>query len=102
MSTQPTSNDRHDRRELLDTPGCARYIASSVRHVRRMIAERTIPHYKVGHSCASTPTRSMTGCDVIAVDRTTIAPLPDACGGVRRLVTDAFAQASSSSGARGR
>jgi excisionase family DNA binding protein len=33
----------------MDTPGVAKYISSSVRHVRRMVAERTIPHYKVGH-----------------------------------------------------
>jgi len=44
--------DNHHRvrnRELLDIPGVARYIASSVRHVRRLVAERRIPHYKVGH-----------------------------------------------------
>lgn len=50
MSTNPTSKDRPVRkRELLDIPGVARYIASSVRHVRRLVAERRIPHYKVGH-----------------------------------------------------
>ena len=49
MSTRPTDNHHDHRRELLDTPGVAKYIASSVRHVRRMVAERTIPHYKVGH-----------------------------------------------------
>ena len=50
VSTSRTDNDHGDhRRELLDTPGVAKYIASSVRHVRRMVAERTIPHYKVGH-----------------------------------------------------
>ena len=47
MSTHPTGSDR--KRELLDTAGVARYIASSVRHVRRLVAERRIPHYKVGH-----------------------------------------------------
>ena len=50
MSINRTDNDHGDRRrELLDTPGVAKYIASSVRHVRRLVAERTIPHYKVGH-----------------------------------------------------
>lgn len=50
MSTDSTDNDRPDRRrELLDTRGVAKYIASSVRHVRRLVAERRIPHYKVGH-----------------------------------------------------
>ena len=50
MSTSPTGSDRAVRkRELLDIPGVARYIASSVRHVRRLVAERRIPHYKVGH-----------------------------------------------------
>ena len=49
MSTSPTANNHGGRRELLDTPGVAQYIASSVRHVRRLVAERTIPHYKVGH-----------------------------------------------------
>ena len=49
MSTQPSDNHHPGRRELLDTSGCACYIASSVRHVRRLVAERTIPHYKVGH-----------------------------------------------------
>src|SRR5687767_9984954 len=49
VSTNRTDSDHGGRRELLDTPGVAKYIASSVRHVRRMVAERTIPHYKVGH-----------------------------------------------------
>ena len=50
MSTQPTGNERGDRtREMLDTRGVANDIASSVRHVRRLVAERRIPHYKVGH-----------------------------------------------------
>jgi excisionase family DNA binding protein len=38
-----------DRRPLLDIPGVAKYIASSVRHVRRLVAERRIPHIKVGY-----------------------------------------------------
>jgi excisionase family DNA binding protein len=50
VSQPRTDNNRPDRRRpLLDIPGVAKYIASSVRHVRRMVAERTIPHYKVGH-----------------------------------------------------
>ena len=49
MSTSPTGSDRAVRkRELLDIPGVARYIASSVRHVRRLVAERRIPHIKRG------------------------------------------------------
>lgn len=50
MTIPRTDNHRPRRdRELLDIPGVARYIASSVRHVRRLVAERRIPHYKVGH-----------------------------------------------------
>ena len=47
--SQPQPDHAHPRRPLLDIAGCANYIASSVRHVRRMVAERTLPHYKVGH-----------------------------------------------------
>jgi excisionase family DNA binding protein len=50
VTTNPTGNNRPDRtREMLDTRGAAAHIASSVRHVRRLVAERRIPHYKVGH-----------------------------------------------------
>jgi excisionase family DNA binding protein len=50
VSNPRTDNDHPVRaRPLLDIAGCANYIASSVRHVRRMVAERTLPHYKVGH-----------------------------------------------------
>ena len=47
----PRTDNAHPirNRPLLDIAGCANYIASSVRHVRRMVAERTLPHYKVGH-----------------------------------------------------
>ena len=45
MQPQPTNA----RRDLLDIPGVAKYVCSSVRHVRRLVAERRIPHYKVGH-----------------------------------------------------
>jgi excisionase family DNA binding protein len=38
-----------DRRPLLDVVGVARYLSVSVRHVRRLVAERRIPHHKVGH-----------------------------------------------------
>jgi len=48
-NSQPDTVGHGRARDLLDTPGCAKYIGSSVRHVRRMVAERTIPHYKVGH-----------------------------------------------------
>lgn len=50
MINPRTDNDRPGRnRPLVDIRGCAAYIASSERHVRRMVAERTLPHYKVGH-----------------------------------------------------
>lgn len=50
MTAPQTDNARPARkRPLLDIPGVAHYIASSVRHVRRMVAERRIPHTKVGH-----------------------------------------------------
>ena len=49
--TQPRPDGHRPERArpLLDIAGCADYIGSSIRHVRRMVAERTIPHYKVGH-----------------------------------------------------
>ena len=50
MTARPTDSHRPGRnRDLLDIPGLARYIHSSVRHVRRLVAERRVPHYKVGH-----------------------------------------------------
>ena len=49
MTADRTNNDRRGNREMLDTRGVAAYIASSVCHVRRLVAERRIPHYKVGH-----------------------------------------------------
>ena len=50
MTAPQTDSARPARkRPLLDIPGVARYIASSVRHVRRMVSERRIPHIKVGH-----------------------------------------------------
>ncbi len=37
------------RRALVDIGGVARYLASSERHIKRLVAERRIPHHKVGH-----------------------------------------------------
>jgi excisionase family DNA binding protein len=37
-----------DRRPSLDVAGIAHYLGTSVRHVRRLVAERRIPHHKVG------------------------------------------------------
>ena len=36
------------RRPLLDIDGVADYLGVSVRHVRRLVAERRIPHIKWG------------------------------------------------------
>ena len=33
---------------LLDIAGVASYLATSERHIRRLVAERRIPHHKVG------------------------------------------------------
>jgi excisionase family DNA binding protein len=34
--------------ELVDTDEAARVLATSARHVRRLVAERRVAHYKVG------------------------------------------------------
>jgi excisionase family DNA binding protein len=44
ISTQPKR-----QRPLLDVPGVAAYLTISVRPVRRLVAERRVPHHKVGH-----------------------------------------------------
>jgi excisionase family DNA binding protein len=47
---RPQFVDEHlGRRALVDIAGIARYLASSERHVKRLVAERRIPHHKVGH-----------------------------------------------------
>ena len=38
---------RHARR-FTDVPGLAEYMDISVRHVRRLVLERRVPHHKVG------------------------------------------------------
>jgi len=38
-----------DLPQLLDIEGLAGHLATSVRHVRRLVAERRIPYLKVGH-----------------------------------------------------
>ena len=43
------STSPFDRRPLLDVNGVAHYLSVSVRHIRRLVAERRIPHHKVGH-----------------------------------------------------
>jgi excisionase family DNA binding protein len=35
--------------ELMDIAALAEYLDDSVRHVRRLVAERRIPYLKVGH-----------------------------------------------------
>jgi excisionase family DNA binding protein len=37
------------RPAFLDVEGVARYLSVSVRHIRRLVADRRIPHHKVGH-----------------------------------------------------
>lgn len=36
------------RRPLLDVGGVADYLGTSERHIRRLVAERRVPHVKVG------------------------------------------------------
>ena len=43
MSVQAES-----REPLLDIAGVADYLGTSERHIRRLVAERRIPHHKVG------------------------------------------------------
>ena len=45
-----------DRRPLLDIDGVAAYLGTSVRHVRRLVSERRIPHHKVGGLLRFDPT----------------------------------------------
>ncbi|MHB1486657.1 MAG: helix-turn-helix domain-containing protein [Acidimicrobiales bacterium] len=37
------------RARLLDIEGLAEWLGTSVRHVRRLVAERRVPYLKVGH-----------------------------------------------------
>jgi len=41
---------------LIDIPGLAVTLGISVRHVRRLVAERRIPYIKVGHLVRFNPT----------------------------------------------
>ena len=36
------------RRPLLDVAGVAEYLGTTARHIRRLVADRSIPHHKVG------------------------------------------------------
>jgi len=40
--------NRTDRQALLDIDSVADYLGTSARHVRRLVADRRIPHHKVG------------------------------------------------------
>jgi excisionase family DNA binding protein len=41
-------SDESSRRPLVDITGVANYLGSSVRHMRRLVSERRVPHIKVG------------------------------------------------------
>ena len=49
-SKQPSSPRRADRDEepMMDINEVAAFINTNVRHIRRLVSERRIPHYKVG------------------------------------------------------
>ena len=50
MSTHSVPHPEPGRtRPLLDVGGLAHYLNVSVRHVRRLVAERRVPFYKVGY-----------------------------------------------------
>ena len=49
MAATSNAETRESVRRIVDVPGIADYLRISLRHVRRLIAERRIPHYKVGH-----------------------------------------------------
>jgi excisionase family DNA binding protein len=38
-----------DLHQLIDIPTLARYLGTSIRHIRRLVAEKRIPYIKVGH-----------------------------------------------------
>ncbi len=40
--------DVRNGRRLIDVEGAAEYLGTSVRHMRRLIDRKAIPHYKVG------------------------------------------------------
>jgi excisionase family DNA binding protein len=48
-ATSTDDNRRPGRRPPLDVPGLAAYLNVSIRHVRRLVSERRVPHHKVGH-----------------------------------------------------
>jgi excisionase family DNA binding protein len=47
LQRTPTDSRRH--RPLFDVTGLAEYLGISVRHVRRLVAERRVPFHKIGH-----------------------------------------------------
>jgi excisionase family DNA binding protein len=48
MRSNATPSVRTDEDQLLDLDQAARYLATSARHVRRLVAERRLAHHKVG------------------------------------------------------
>jgi excisionase family DNA binding protein len=45
----PNRESGPDRRQLIDIPTLAQWLGTSIRHVRRLVAERRVPYFKVGH-----------------------------------------------------
>jgi excisionase family DNA binding protein len=43
-----SSRERRRHPEMFDIPGAAERLGTTPRHIRRLIQERRIPHYKVG------------------------------------------------------
>jgi excisionase family DNA binding protein len=49
MTAGPIDSSGPNLRQLIDIPTLARWLDSTVRHVRRLVAEKRIPYLKVGH-----------------------------------------------------
>jgi excisionase family DNA binding protein len=47
--TIPNFHTSSDLRRLIDIPTLAEWLGTSVRHVRRLVAEKRIPYIKVGY-----------------------------------------------------
>jgi excisionase family DNA binding protein len=48
MTTSDTSAKAQRPHDLVDVAGAAAYLNTSARHVRRLVSERRLPHFKLG------------------------------------------------------
>jgi excisionase family DNA binding protein len=60
-STNKSQRDRQSRPERFGIPAAAEYLSISERHVRRLVFERRLAHYKVGSRIVI----SVSDCDVL-------------------------------------